>query len=98
MDSTFEAARAALSERLSRYNISQTGTIEHDIALTVLRAIREPDPEMVDRGRDIGPDAPYGAHETREKWEAMVDAMLDQAPAVAPRPNLGHSIAVNPPR
>lgn len=46
-------------------------------ARLAITAMREPDGDMVDAGRDVGPDAPYGAGETRERWRAMIDAALD---------------------
>lgn len=38
----------------------------------VLDALRDCPPDVIDAGRDVGPDAPYGLVETREKWLAML--------------------------
>lgn len=34
------------------------------------------DCNMIDAGRDIGPDAPYGLSETIKRWQAMIDEAL----------------------
>lgn len=47
-------------------------------ARAVLLAIREPSNEMIDAGRDVGPAAPYGLHEVRERWETMIDKALEE--------------------
>ncbi len=43
---------------------------------TVLERLREPSGDVIDAGRDVGPDAPYGVSETREKWITMLDAAV----------------------
>jgi hypothetical protein len=45
-------------------------------ARAAIAAMREPTAAMVDLGRGIGPDAPYGLAETRERWHAMIDECL----------------------
>lgn len=35
-------------------------------------------PDMIDAGRDVGPDAPYGLGETRQRWAAFRDAFLQE--------------------
>lgn len=47
-------------------------------ARVVLQAIREPSRNMVDAARDVGPAAPYGLGETREKWRTFIDAALSE--------------------
>lgn len=71
----------AVSERLARYGMSQTGTIEREIALAAIKGMREATAEMVDAGRDVGPAVPYGVHEVCERWTVMVDAAIAEAEA-----------------
>lgn len=47
-------------------------------ARAAIAAMREPTEAMVDTGRDVGPDRPYGAHETRATWSAMIDTALSE--------------------
>ena len=37
---------------------------------------REPSAGMIEAGRNVGPDAPYGVSETAKRWRAMVDEAL----------------------
>lgn len=41
-----------------------------------LEELREPTADMIDAGRDIGHDAPYGLSETIKRWQAMIDEAL----------------------
>lgn len=47
-------------------------------ARAAILAMREPTAEMVDAGRDIGPDAPYGMSETAGRYRAMIDTALKE--------------------
>ena len=46
------------------------------VARAAIEAMREPTPDMTDACRDVGPDRPYGLHETCERWRTMIDAAL----------------------
>lgn len=41
-----------------------------------IKAMRDPSVDMIDAGRNIGPDAPYGLSETIKRWQAMIDEAL----------------------
>ena len=45
-------------------------------ARLAIKAMREATADMIDAGRDIGPDAPYGLSETIKRWQAMIDEAL----------------------
>ena len=51
---------------------------ELDDARAAIEALREPTAEMIDAGRDVGPDAPYGAAETAQRFRTMMDKALSE--------------------
>lgn len=55
-----------------------------EMARAAIEAMREPTADMVDAGRDVGPDAPYGLSETIKRWEAMINAALDTPSQITP--------------
>jgi hypothetical protein len=59
-------------------SICQAHTFRAD-ARAAIEATLEPTADMIDAMRDIGPDAPYGAAETAERWRAGVRAALKNA-------------------
>ncbi|KTE19733.1 hypothetical protein ATE67_13900 [Sphingopyxis sp. H050] len=75
-ETILDRVAAQVSSALARHGISQTGTIEREIALAAIFGMREASPDMIDAGRDVGADAPYGLAETREKWSVMIEAAL----------------------
>lgn len=78
-DTILDRVAAQVSSALARHGISQTGTIEREIALAAIFGMKEPSAEMLDAARDVGPAAPYGLDETREKWRAFIETAIHEA-------------------